>query len=198
MSGPGINLIRIIVLIFSGLFFSACDREAPPPVTGAAGQSLPAFSVIKAHDNHLRPFGRPKFPLLVLNIWAIWCPPCREEMPSLQRLADAGFQVTGLAVEKDAYLLDEFLRKYRIYFPVMRISREEAETRLGLHEYPLTLLVDSKGQILVRLTGAFDWDDPRIKKLLRRLAQQQKVDISEIETVFSANQKAAAERPQEP
>ncbi len=104
----------------------------------------------------------------------------------------------GLAVEKDPYLLDEFLRQYRIHFPVMRIAREEAETRLGLREYPLTLLIGSDGRILARLTGAFDWDNPDIKKLLRRLEHQQKVDIPEIGAVFRASQKAAAERRREP
>jgi len=198
MPGSGVDFARIIVLIIAGLFLVACDRAASPPIISVAGQSLPAFSIIKDHDNRTQPFVRPKVPLLVLNIWAVWCPPCRDEMPSLQRLADAGFHVTGLAVEEDAYLLDEFLRKYRIHFPVIRIAREEAETRLAMREYPLTLLIDSNGQILARLTGAFEWDDPAIKKLLLRLVKKQKVGISEIETVFLANQKAAAERRQEP
>ncbi|VAX13353.1 Thiol:disulfide oxidoreductase TlpA [hydrothermal vent metagenome] len=197
MPVSGVGFARIIVLIAAGLFLVACDRAASPPVISVVGQSLPTFSV-RGHDNRLQPFNRPKVPLLVLNIWAVWCPPCREEMPSLQRLANAGFQVTGLAVEKDAYLLDEFLRKYRIHFPVIRIAREEAETRLALREYPLTLLIGSNGQILARLTGAFDWNDPAIKKLLLRLMQKQKVAMSEIKTVFLASQKAAAERRQEP
>ncbi len=191
---PG--LARIIVPVLAGLLLVACDRAVPPPVTSVAGQLLPAFSV-KGRDNRLQPFVRPKSSLLVLNIWAIWCPPCRAEMPSLQRLSDAGFPIMGLAVEKDPYLLDEFLRQYRIHFPVRRIAREEAETRLGLREYPLTLLIDSDGRILARLTGAFDWDNPSVKKLLLRLEQQQKVDTSEIEAVFRASQKAVAERRRE-
>lgn len=185
------------MVLLAGLLLVACDSADAPPVVCAAGQSLPAFAV-KGHDNHPQPFVRPKTSLLVLNIWAIWCPPCREEMPALQRLADAGFPVMGLAVEKDAYLLDEFLRKYRIHFPVMQIAREEAETRLGLREYPLTLLIGSDGRILARLTGAFDWDDPSIKKLLLRLEQPQKIDLLKIETVFRASQKAAAQRQREP
>ncbi|HED33385.1 MAG TPA: TlpA family protein disulfide reductase [Gammaproteobacteria bacterium] len=196
MRNPAPGLARIMIVL-AGLLLAACDSADSPPVTRVAGQSLPAFSV-KDHDNRLKPFIRPETPLLVLNIWAIWCPPCRVEMPSLQRLADAGFPIMGLAVENDAYLLDEFLRKYQIHFPVMRIAREEAETRLGLREYPLTLLLDSNGRILARLTGAFDWDDPRIKKLLLRLKQKQEIDISEIETIFRASQKAAAERRQPP
>ncbi len=186
-----------IMVVFTGLLLAACDSADSPPVARVAGQLLPAFSV-KGHDNRLQIFVQPEAPLLVLNIWAIWCPPCRVEMPDLQRLADAGFSVIGLAVEKDPYLLDEFLRKYQIHFPIMRIAREEAETRLGLREYPLTLLLDSDGRILARLTGAFDWDDPSIKKLLLRLEQKQDIDISEIKTVFRASQKAAAERRRQP
>ncbi len=197
---------QVLLLTFVCGLFTACDSSVDAgsvPLTGRAsvGQLLPVFSSL-SHEGRSQPFVRPKTHLLVLNLWAIWCPPCREEMPSLQRLADSydtvDLQVIGLAIEEDAFLLDEFLRKYQITFPVQRISREQAEPRLGLREYPLTLLIAADGRVLARLSGAFDWDDPRIKTLLRQVVQTQKISHTEIDAVFRANQKAAAESRRKP
>ena len=181
------------------LSLSACERSEAPQA--AVGQTFPELRV-QMHDGHERKLELPDSRLRVVNVWAIWCPPCREEMPGLQRLADstddADLQIIGLAVEEDNYLLAEYLRKYGIHFPVMRIGREQAETRLALRGYPLTVLTGSDGQILARLTGAFDWDNLAIKTLLLRLAQKQDMTPSAIERVFRTTQKAAAERPQQP
>ncbi len=185
--------------VLLGLGLSACERLQAPQA--AVGQSLPELNVYM-QDGHEAKLVLPDSRLHVVNIWAIWCPPCREEMPSLQRLADStaneDLQIIGLAVEEDGYLLAEYLRKYRIRFPVVRINREQAESRLALRAYPLTLLTGPDGRILARLTGAFDWDDPAIKNLLLRLAQKQDMDSSAIEAVFRVNQKAVAERRQQP
>ncbi len=185
--------------VLLGLGLSACERLQAPQA--AVGQSLPELNVYM-QDGHEAKLVLPDSRLHVVNIWAIWCPPCREEMPSLQRLADSTaneyLQIIGLAVEEDGYLLAEYLRKYRIRFPVVRINREQAESRLALRAYPLTLLTGPDGRILARLTGAFDWDDPAIKNLLLRLAQKQDMDSSAIEAVFRVNQKAVAERRQQP
>ncbi len=190
---------RRLGFVLLGLGLSACERMQTPQA--AVGQPLPELSVYM-QDGREGKFELPDSRLHVVNIWAIWCPPCREEMPSLQRLADStankGLQITGLAVEEDGHLLAEYLRKYQIRFPVVRINREQAESRLALRAYPLTLLTGPDGQILARLTGAFEWDDPAIKKLLLRLVQKQDMDSSAIETVFRASQKAAAERRRQP
>jgi len=200
-----VQIARVILLLLVCGLFSACDSGgesgSDPRAGNTVGQPLPAFSTLDPAGD-VQPFVRPDTQLLLLNLWAVWCPPCREEMPSLQRLADSydkvEVQVVGLAIEEDAFLLAEFLAKYQIAFPVQRISREQAETQLGLREYPLTLLIAADGRILARLSGAFDWDDLSIKRLLRRVAQTQSLRPSEIESVFQANQKAAAERRRNP
>lgn len=188
---------RIAALFLVTGLLVACDTDVSPSDAGAEGQILPVFAVRDKQDR-LHDFSLPPSRLRLLNLWAIWCPPCREEMPSLQRLANdsdaADLQVIGLAVEDDAYLLDELLRKYQITFPIMRISREQAESRLGLREYPLSLLVGADGRILARLTGAFDWDDPAIKTLLQRLAQQQRIDSAEIQRIFRHSQQAVGKK----
>ncbi len=186
---------RWLPMLLVLLALPACERAGTPAGTAAGeGQILPAFFIRTAQDER-RAFERPPARLLLLNLWAIWCPPCREEMPALQRLADspahAGLRVIGLAVEKDRFLLAEFLRKYQIRFPNPRIEKQEAETRLGLREYPLTLLVDAEGRILARLSGAWDWDDAGIRHLLQQLVQGQPVAAEAIREAFRASRRAA-------
>ncbi len=190
-----LTISRMMSVLLSIVALVACDATVSPPRSTVAGQFLPAFSILD-HDNQPQVFTPPKTGVLVLNLWAIWCPPCREEMPGLQRLADshdaANLQVIGLAIEEDAYLLDEYLRKYQISFSVKRMGREQAESILGLREYPLTLLLRPDGRILARLVGAFDWDDPAIRSLLQQLGQRQDIDSEAIDAVFRNNQKAQA------
>lgn len=99
---------------------------------------------------------------LLVNYWATWCGPCREEMPSLERLSrrlPAGVRVVAVTVDEDLNLAREWLRKLGISFPVfadpgMRASRGE----LDLKALPETFLVASDRRILQRTSGARDWD----------------------------------------
>lgn len=108
--------------------------------------------------------------LLVLNVWATWCKPCREEMPSLERLSragDDGIVVAGLSVDADRNLLLEFLRKHGITFanysdPGSRVS----QTELGVDSLPQTLLVAPDGRLLGRIAGAREWDSPVVRARL--------------------------------
>jgi thiol-disulfide isomerase/thioredoxin len=117
--------------------------------------------------------GRP----LVLNIWATWCPPCRSEMPSLQRLADRleadGIGVAALSVDEDANLVREFVLKYGIRFPVaIATTPSQAMSALGAVALPLTLYVDAEGRIIERVIGQRDWADEALARDIRtRLAR---------------------------
>ena len=96
---------------------------------------------------------------LVINFWATWCAPCREEMPMLQQLSDRldpnRFAVIGVSVDDDANLVREFLLRHDIRFHSfqdrgMRLARET----LGIVAYPQTFIVTPRGLISDRIDGA--------------------------------------------
>jgi len=97
--------------------------------------------------------------LTLVNFWATWCAPCREEMPALDRLyrehADEGLMVLGVVHEAiDNTALAAFLAEHQVHYPVMRPWRRyEADWR-GVGVLPLTFLVDDSGRILRRYVGA--------------------------------------------
>ncbi|MCT9000284.1 TlpA family protein disulfide reductase [Chelativorans intermedius] len=136
-------------------------------------QSVPALSFVDGDgsDITLADFrGRT----ILLNIWATWCVPCREEMPSLDRLqAKLGgpdFQVVPLSIDRgglpavEAFYEELGLSELGIYVDESgRASRE-----LGALGIPTTLLLDHEGRELGRLVGPAEWDSPDMVALLRR------------------------------
>ena len=108
---------------------------------------------------------RGKF--LVLNIWATWCPPCRHELPSLERLHQTldpqHFSVVGLSVDDDVIQAREYLIDKRISFTsFIDQDMKIASDIFGIRIYPDTLLISPRGVLLRRVAGERQWDDPKI------------------------------------
>ncbi len=111
--------------------------------------------------------------LVLLNIWATWCGPCREEMPTLDRLqAKLGgpdFEVVALSIDqggvpvvKDFY--EELGLKALRIFVDPSVTAPVALNALGV---PTTLLINRKGQEIGRYTGPAEWDSPKVETLIR-------------------------------
>jgi thiol-disulfide isomerase/thioredoxin len=101
---------------------------------------------------------------LVINVWASWCGPCREEMPSLQRLARLGggrFNVIGISTDDYIDRATGFVKVTGTTFDNYIDHRLVLEHMLGAERLPLTLLVDAKGRVLAKHYGAQSWDSPR-------------------------------------
>ena len=115
--------------------------------------------------------GRP----LIINVWASWCGPCRQEMGSLERLSRSklGKQVTMIGISTDDYPEEakRFVRTTKTTFSHFIDSRLQLEHMLGADRLPLTLLVDAQGKVLDKYYGAQEWDSPQalrsIAKTLR-------------------------------
>jgi thiol-disulfide isomerase/thioredoxin len=132
-----------------------------PARTPAVGSRLPPLALAHLDGGSVssREFaGRA----LVINFWATWCPPCRAEMPSLQRLSElfpeSDLAVMGITVDDDLNLVREFLRQEKISFTVLAQTRAApAAARLGIDAYPTTLLVGRDGRIAAVVTGGRNW-----------------------------------------
>ena len=111
--------------------------------------------------------------VVLLNVWATWCPPCREEMPSLDRLqAKLGsptFEVVAISIDSGgAIVVDSFFRTYRLR-SLRRYMGENDTTlrRLGIVGVPATLLIDRQGREVWRHAGATVWDQEEMVRFLR-------------------------------
>lgn len=100
---------------------------------------------------------------LIINVWASWCGPCREEMPSLQRLAKIGggrFNVIGVSTDDYIDRATLFVKLTNTSFDNYIDNRLVLEHMLGAERLPLTLLVDAQGRVLAKYSGAREWDSP--------------------------------------
>lgn len=96
--------------------------------------------------------------LVVLNFWATWCSPCRQEIPGFidlqQKYAAEGLRVLGVAMddpESDA--VPKFARKLRINYPVLLDDNDVGREYVGIGPLPLTLVIGHDGRILKRISG---------------------------------------------
>jgi cytochrome c biogenesis protein CcmG, thiol:disulfide interchange protein DsbE len=100
--------------------------------------------------------------VVVIDFWATWCAPCKEELPVLQKLhkkyGSQGLAIVGISVDKDAANLPEFLKKLAITFPIVHDANHSVTGRYAPPRMPSSYIVDRKG--LVKFVhGGFRADD---------------------------------------
>jgi cytochrome c biogenesis protein CcmG/thiol:disulfide interchange protein DsbE len=111
--------------------------------------------------------------VVVLNVWASWCPPCKSEMPLLQRTHDRispqGGVVLGIDTQEPQEDALGFLRTKHITFPSLRDRDREYGRKYGVSAYPETFLIDRSGRIAALRRGPVtkQWLDQHLTPLLR-------------------------------
>lgn len=98
---------------------------------------------------------------LIINVWASWCGPCRDEMGSLDRLArryGKQFNVIGISTDDYPEAAKAFLKKAATSFPHYIVNKLLLENMLGADRIPLTLLIDANGHVIGKYYGAKEWD----------------------------------------
>jgi thiol-disulfide isomerase/thioredoxin len=134
------------------------------------GQRLPdaALQGINGPSRHLRDFrGKP----LLINVWASWCGPCKQEMASLERLAWSELaqhiNIIGISTDDYPQQAKQWLAQSHSTISHFIDERLQLEHMLGASRLPLTVLVGPDGRILSKIYGAREWDSPQALALLR-------------------------------
>lgn len=160
-------------LILSSMFalMVGCAKESPPAVEGNPAPNLK----VTGRDGKTVQLSDLRGEVVMVNFWATWCPPCREEIPSLMRLnaAMAGKPFRMLAVSIDeggAAKVEQFLRTTGSTLPVFFDPARKAGNRYGITGVPETFIIDKKGVIVKKIIGPLPWDDPQVIGFLSALA----------------------------
>lgn len=112
--------------------------------------------------------------VVLLNLWATWCAPCRKEMPSLDRLqrqlGGPGFEVVALSIDRGGTAAVQiFYEEINVRALAVYIDASgQAPGQLGVVGIPTTLLIDGAGREIGRLTGPAEWDSPAAIAAIRR------------------------------
>jgi cytochrome c biogenesis protein CcmG, thiol:disulfide interchange protein DsbE len=139
-----------------------------------AGDSAPAFEVTTDSGKKISvdSFGGR---LLVVNFWATWCPPCINELPSLNAMAaelkGSGVVVLGISVDKDKAAYDRFLKKVKLNFETARDPGADISADYGTFKYPETYVINREGKVLEKFINEQPWMSPEIVTRLKGYAR---------------------------
>ncbi len=164
-------MYRSLLLSLLALLLTACDMMQEAEVTEVHPRIMPGEPfpdvVLPGLDREDLAISQLRGKLVVLNVWATWCRPCRNELPSLQRLGEQldpeRFAVLGLSVDDDKHQPREYLidRKIKL-ISYIDLQMEIARERLGVQGYPDTYLIGPDGKLLISIEGEREWDSPRV------------------------------------
>src|SRR5690242_9320254 len=129
------------------------------------GDRAPDFS-IKADNGRM--YTRSDFggKLLILNFWATWCPPCREELPSLdalqRTLGSRGLVVLAVRVDKDEKLYRDFLAVNKVAMTTARDPSQQINREYGTVQFPESYIIDQRGRVVEKIISSTNWMDERM------------------------------------
>jgi thiol-disulfide isomerase/thioredoxin len=113
---------------------------------------------------------------LIINVWASWCGPCREEMGSLERMSqrfeNGQLRVIGISTDDYRDKAEKFLSRSGVSFRNYLDNKLLLEHMLGADRLPLTVLVDAQGRVIAKYYGAKDWSSAQALGLI---AQQLRI-----------------------
>jgi cytochrome c biogenesis protein CcmG, thiol:disulfide interchange protein DsbE len=141
------------------------------------GKEAPGFNAVDvaSSDGTLRTLSDYRGKVVLLNVWATWCGPCKQEMPSMERLHQA-YRKQGLsvvAVSVDAHDMEPAIRQfadnYQLTFDILYDRSEIFRTVYSYNAVPETYIIDRGGIIRRRWLGADDWNSEANRRFIEQL-----------------------------
>lgn len=146
------------------------------PEAVVVGLQAPEFS-LPGLDGRMISLSDYRGKVVVVNVWATWCPPCVDEMPSLEKLYQQfkAENFTILAVSIDtagAAAVAPFMKKHGLTFPVLLDTKLSIRTTYRTTGVPETFIVNQQGILVKKVIGPQDWAAPEVLRYIRQLLQE--------------------------
>jgi cytochrome c biogenesis protein CcmG, thiol:disulfide interchange protein DsbE len=169
--------MRKTILLISMLSIAACNREAAAPAAKAAnsappaaeapagtelavGSTMPAYKAAMIGGGTFD-VGAERGNVVLLNVWATWCGPCRYEIPALQKLhqkyGGRGFKVVGISIDEgEAQPVKQFVTEHKMDYPVALDPDGKLANIFQTSVIPTSVLIDRNGKVIWKKYGAID------------------------------------------
>ena len=169
------RLFSILLLTAYCLLITSAFADPPSPFAGEKliDRQAPAFE-LKDIDGSTVSLSSYKGTVVLLNFWATWCPSCREEFPSLNKLSrqlkNKKFSVIAVSIDRSVSDVRDFMKKYPSGFTVVvDHSLSVSKTLYKVFVLPTSFLIDKKGVIVEKYYGEEDWAGPAMVRKIESL-----------------------------
>ena len=166
------NLTVSILALCLVLFITSCGQG---PKVATVGKPAPDFTLVDL-EGKTWTLSELKGQVVFVNFWATWCPPCREEMPSMQRLYTMlpkdKFKMLAILSQDDPALAKHFAAKLGIAMPILDDQANNIGPKYGLTGVPETYIVDKNGVLREKFIGPARWDSPQFVRMLTTYINQ--------------------------
>lgn len=165
--------IAILAIAVGGAWMK---RDAFLPVD--VGSTAPEFSAVDLSGKPVR-LADLRGKVVLLNVWATWCAPCREEMPSMERLhrrlGPQGLEVVAVSIDaagspaEDRKLVADFARELGLTFTIWHNPSGDIQRAYRTTGVPESFVLNRQGEIVKKALGAEEWDSEANVELITRL-----------------------------
>jgi len=167
----------IVCLIMS---LTACTKSESPKKSvsssSVATEKSPApdISVVSLADGSTLKLSDLKGKVVLLNFWATWCPPCREEIPSMMKLnsfmAGKPFKMVAISIDEGGKpLIDSFFKETGFFLPTYLDASGASTKSYGITGVPESFIIDKQGVLVKKIIGGFAWDSPEAVSFIESL-----------------------------
>ncbi|MCF8055712.1 MAG: TlpA family protein disulfide reductase [Desulfocapsa sp.] len=157
----------LFILVCCISFFIASCGEIP--TVAEVGKPAPDFTLVDTKGKTWT-LSQLKGQVVFVNFWATWCPPCREEMPSMQRvhtyLPKDTFKMLSILNNDNPALADDFCKKLGVTIPILNDPNGIIGKAYGLTGVPETFIIDKQGILREKFIGPAQWDAPGYIQML--------------------------------
>ncbi len=167
----------LLVLSFLSLFGGTALATGPlsklSVIPLAERQAAPAF-LLESLTGGKESLADYKGKLVLLNFWATWCMPCRQEMPSMaslwQKYQDQGLIVVAISLDEDARSrVASFAKIFKLSFPILLDPQSQVGGAYEVSGVPASYLIDRNGKLVARVVGSDDWSSHESFRLIEAL-----------------------------
>lgn len=169
--------LRRVLAVAVMLGAAGCTKGDTPAVAGdgriEVGLPVPAYATVSLTGDSVS-LAKEQGKVVLLNIWATWCHPCRDEIPELraihERYKDRGFELIGVSVDTDGTddAIRTFMSEFRMTYPIWRDADERISTQFLAVGVPATFLIDKRGVLRWRKTGPIAPNDTSLSAAIER------------------------------
>ena len=174
------NLVLVVVIVLVGaavyLVSSSSSRSPGEWVNSVAvGDVAPDFQLEDTKGKKVS-LSELRGKVVMVNLWATWCPPCIEEMPSMERLHEvmAGEDFVMLAINTEQNgrtVVPEFLQKTPYTFPILYDDKGVVQKLYGVYKFPESFIVGKDGKVVEKIIGPLDWSSLKTINYLKGLTK---------------------------